>query len=491
MRTSASTVVLGAVEAVWAIVSDPERALSFMSGVTRWEVVSEEPTGLGARYRMLLRVGSAEVGGLIEIVEWDPPRELAWTSVTGVDQRGRWRLRPAPGGRTRVEIRLAYGVAGSGLAGWLAERITAPVVRGHLETSVRQLSRLVEHERLRDLAVQRRAATGRLTSRRRPRRRRAEHTRPADRRAGAALSARPGRPSPAEHALPGPVGAPAVARAQVTVGVGDRVEQDRRRLPGVDRGQRSRRRLRRAAAVPAAPRTPRGSAPPAPARERWPRAPAPTAPRASPGCARPARTGARAPGAAAPGAVPGATSAFHIASRCSVSNSSATAPQDVPFGDATAVQGHPRDPGGGRDPLQRRRRQPVLGQHVARGVDDVGRDSLRPPVARRLARAARRSLTPAAAPGSAASARLRSDLGRRQTGRLEPAGQRCRVDQRQRVADMDELEQPTDTEAVGAGEHPPGRSTRATSANARSWSAGGSRWCSIVKHTTAEKRPSG
>ena len=34
----------------------------------------QEP-GLGARYRMLLRVGSAEVGGLIEVVEYDEPRD--------------------------------------------------------------------------------------------------------------------------------------------------------------------------------------------------------------------------------------------------------------------------------------------------------------------------------------------------------------------------------------------------------------------------------
>jgi uncharacterized membrane protein len=129
-----------------------------MSGVTRWEVVSDEPTGLGARYRMLLRVGSAEVGGLIEVVEWEEPCDLAWTSITGVDQRGRWRLRPAPGGRTRVEIRLAYGVAGSGLGGWVAERVAAPVVRGHLQTTVRQLARMVEHEHLRQLARERRAA---------------------------------------------------------------------------------------------------------------------------------------------------------------------------------------------------------------------------------------------------------------------------------------------------------------------------------------------
>jgi carbon monoxide dehydrogenase subunit G len=128
MRATAATTISAPIETVWGVVSDPERALSFMSGVTRWEVEGEEPTGLGARYRMLLRVGSAEVGGLIEIVEWDPPKELAWTSITGVDQRGRWRLRSAAGGRTKVEIRLAAGVAGAGVWGWLAERVAQPIV---------------------------------------------------------------------------------------------------------------------------------------------------------------------------------------------------------------------------------------------------------------------------------------------------------------------------------------------------------------------------
>jgi uncharacterized membrane protein len=158
MRCSASTTVSAPIETVWGVVSDPEQTLSFMSGITRWEVESEEPTGLGARYRMLMRVGSAEVGGLVEVVEWDPPGDMAWTSVTGIDQRGRWRLRSAPGGRTRVELRLAYGVAGSGLAGWLAERIAEPAVTSHLESTCRQLARLVEHERMRALAAERRAA---------------------------------------------------------------------------------------------------------------------------------------------------------------------------------------------------------------------------------------------------------------------------------------------------------------------------------------------
>jgi uncharacterized membrane protein len=160
MRATAATTISAPIETVWGVVSDPERALSFMAGVTRWEIDGQEPTGLGARYRMLLRVGSAEVGGLIEVVEWDPPKELAWTSITGVDQRGRWRLRPIAPGRTQAEIRLAAGVPGSGVSGWIAERFAQPIVSSHLRNTVTQLTRLVEHERMRDQAAARRSARG-------------------------------------------------------------------------------------------------------------------------------------------------------------------------------------------------------------------------------------------------------------------------------------------------------------------------------------------
>lgn len=158
MRVGSSTTVQAPADQVWEFVTEPERVLSFMSGVTRWEVEGEQRTGLGARYRILFRIGAAEIGGLVEIVEWDEPRELAWTSVLGIDQRGRWRLRELPGGRTRVELRMAYGVAGSGPFGWLAERVAGPVVSGHLRRSLAQLRRMIEHEQLRAQAAARRAA---------------------------------------------------------------------------------------------------------------------------------------------------------------------------------------------------------------------------------------------------------------------------------------------------------------------------------------------
>lgn len=157
MRCVASIQIAAPASAVWEHITDPSKTLHFMSGVTRWEVCGDEARGPGARYKILIRAGSAEVGGLVEIVEWDEPRDWAWTSVTGIDQRGRWRLREREFGRTNVELRLSYGVAGSGISGWLAEQLAAPTIRGHLRRSLQQLKRQVEHEQLRRAAAERRA----------------------------------------------------------------------------------------------------------------------------------------------------------------------------------------------------------------------------------------------------------------------------------------------------------------------------------------------
>lgn len=157
MRLNESITVSAPPSLVWEHIAEPSNYLHFMSGITRWEVEGEQRQGLGARYRMLIRVGSAEVGGLIEIVEWEPERELAWSSVLGVDQRGRWRLRETRDGRTRVELRYAYGVAGAGIPGWIAELVASPSLGSNLRKSLHQLKRQVEHERLRAEAARRRA----------------------------------------------------------------------------------------------------------------------------------------------------------------------------------------------------------------------------------------------------------------------------------------------------------------------------------------------
>jgi uncharacterized membrane protein len=156
MRVASTIEISAPPAAVWEVVSDPGGYQRFMSGVTRWEVLSEDGTGLGSRHRMHIRVGSAEIGAEVEFIEFDAPSDLAWTSVLGLDQRGRFRLRERRAGRTHVELRLSYGVAGAGFLGALAERAAAPMVTNHLKRSLQQLKRQVEQEQTRRLAAERR-----------------------------------------------------------------------------------------------------------------------------------------------------------------------------------------------------------------------------------------------------------------------------------------------------------------------------------------------
>ena len=124
MRIERETIIRAPRERVWELAGDPRRYDSFMDGITMRgpEGNDEDEPGVGSRYSMRMRVGSADIGGPVELVEHDPPRDLAWTSITGIDQRGRIRVRDAGEGLTKVTLRLSYGSPG-GLLGVVADRL--------------------------------------------------------------------------------------------------------------------------------------------------------------------------------------------------------------------------------------------------------------------------------------------------------------------------------------------------------------------------------
>ena len=147
MRLAADTFVEATPEEIWEVVTDPEELPTILADVTRWEVEGDKDRGLGARYVMRMQVGSAEIGSTIEVVEWDEPRDMAWTSVKGIDQRGRWRLRrDEDRGGTKVELRLSYQAPGSGVLGALADQASARLIQGKLDGSLTRLKRRMEGE---------------------------------------------------------------------------------------------------------------------------------------------------------------------------------------------------------------------------------------------------------------------------------------------------------------------------------------------------------
>ena len=130
-------------DAVWTVLKDPNDYPSLLPHLQRWEPVTAGPPGVGSRYTVMWEIGGIPVGGVIEVLEFDTARDLAWISITGVTQRGRFRLRDAGPGRTTVTFRLAYHSEG-GLLGLIADRVAARQVGRSLSQSLKNLRRLVE-----------------------------------------------------------------------------------------------------------------------------------------------------------------------------------------------------------------------------------------------------------------------------------------------------------------------------------------------------------
>ncbi|MDQ3933713.1 MAG: AMP-binding protein [Actinomycetota bacterium] len=146
MRVDESVVVDAETDEVWETVSDLSCWERLFATATRWEHEGGPESGLGARYQLRMKIGSAHVGSLIEVVECDAPGDLAWNSITGLDMRGRWRLRETDDGQTRVSLRLSYQAPG-GILGMISDRVSSPMVSSVLSETLERLKREVEGDR--------------------------------------------------------------------------------------------------------------------------------------------------------------------------------------------------------------------------------------------------------------------------------------------------------------------------------------------------------
>ena len=130
MRVEQQTLVEAPRSRVWEVVCDPSLYPKLLVGITTCDPEDpEREPGPRARYRIRYRVGATEVSSEVEIVEYDPERDISWTSIRGIEQRVHLRLRDGGSGCTRVQLRLSYGAPGTFL-GTLAELVSRGEVSG-------------------------------------------------------------------------------------------------------------------------------------------------------------------------------------------------------------------------------------------------------------------------------------------------------------------------------------------------------------------------
>jgi uncharacterized membrane protein len=143
MRVQRQCVIDADRDAVWKFVSNPACYPEFMASLERWETISEDPAAIGSRYTVHWKIGSVPIGGVVEVVEFDEARDLAWIGITGVSQRGRFRLRDAGNGKMKVTFRLSYESAGN-ILGLIADRVAARQVGRNMTATLKNLRKLAE-----------------------------------------------------------------------------------------------------------------------------------------------------------------------------------------------------------------------------------------------------------------------------------------------------------------------------------------------------------
>jgi len=143
MRLQRGVEIEASRDAVWKLVSDPACYPDFMANLERWDTMTEGPAGVGSRYTGHWKIGSVPVGGVIEVVEYDEARDLAWIGITGITQRGRFRLRDCADGRTKVSFRMTYEAPG-GVLGVIADWVAARQVGRTMTQTLQNLRELAE-----------------------------------------------------------------------------------------------------------------------------------------------------------------------------------------------------------------------------------------------------------------------------------------------------------------------------------------------------------
>jgi uncharacterized protein YndB with AHSA1/START domain len=129
-------------EAVFGLLTDPDRFPDVFVGI-KWKLLSPR-LELGARFRILTRVGPIIAGSVVRVVAWDPPWNLTWAHEAGIEQRGDFTLLPVEG-RTEVHLDVAFALPG-GAVGWLVERISRRIVGLHMQATLLSARRLLEFE---------------------------------------------------------------------------------------------------------------------------------------------------------------------------------------------------------------------------------------------------------------------------------------------------------------------------------------------------------
>ncbi|UYP18740.1 SRPBCC family protein [Rhodococcus sp. Z13] len=120
------------VDRAFTYIDDYRHVPDWMFGVTRFDPVGEQLSGLGARYDTTMRVGPKNLDARVEVVEWEHNRTIVLEAIAGFCTASSWTFTDL-GDATRLDVDFGYRLPG-GIAGRTLGMLIEPIVG----TAIRQ-----------------------------------------------------------------------------------------------------------------------------------------------------------------------------------------------------------------------------------------------------------------------------------------------------------------------------------------------------------------
>jgi uncharacterized membrane protein len=132
---------------VFDYVSDHRNVPRFMKSVVDFEPTSRQTSGLGSRFRWRVSVRGIKLGAEFEVVEHRRPEWMAAETISGPKSESCWHFRQ-DGDTTEVSFAVGYELPRLPLVSLLGSGYIAREIGNLLESSLKQLKKNLEAERM-------------------------------------------------------------------------------------------------------------------------------------------------------------------------------------------------------------------------------------------------------------------------------------------------------------------------------------------------------
>ena len=110
--------------------ADYRHVAQVLEGISRWDPVSAQTRGVGARYAVEMSALGFPLRSILRVDRWRPPHEIGWVSESGmIKQRGSFTFARLSAGGTRIVLRIEYTPPASLLGAAVASRLDGFVRR--------------------------------------------------------------------------------------------------------------------------------------------------------------------------------------------------------------------------------------------------------------------------------------------------------------------------------------------------------------------------